>query len=734
MSYIPTEQDINMLKQKIKNVSIKINILNKNFSVIDSIEGTVISDNYSLNVDSDIRRTYSLTLAVNKDYDILSIYKKIWIDRLFQIFFGVEDLITNEIIWYPFGIFTFDNVTYTTDATNYNLQINCIDLVALLNGTLSGQISGTGLIIPAYDEETKKPNKIRDVMVQTITELGKFQKYNIADMDKDIPYDLEFSVGATIWEIITTLRDLYPGWETFFDTDGTFICRPIPTTETDPVYITQDIFNEMIISENLSDDMSSIRNVTKIFGQTLETDYYIDNISVSNQNNNTKIYEVVPSNSDNFIISNQYGIKTSFLTRLNSTDTNSDLFMFIKNKTQYYPLITSENNINNNEVYFINWVYNFSNNSYDNRENWFEIPNNYYVSNTITYEIKEDSVNNIKELYYNINFFKTDVDYLEIENNNYKNYLVLRELPIGNDDITTIYITINNSNPILLSTKFFDENTKNNEYTVPTYSLKQGETYILKREKYQTDLGQNKIYDYFTLLNKNNIIPNISNFSLQTVYKANISNLSLVEGTKIGFKIPEDCKVLPLISLNDSIYKITDVNGDYLNENSLISNRSYVFNYTNNNLVLYGQWQVMGMAKEVKKDPTLEQKEQDKINESCDNIIYIVNPDSPFTIEDVGELRQVLSGGEYENIYSDQLAIERAEYENWKATRLNDTITINNIMIPWLVGNEKVEYKQLETNIVNNYIIKQISGSVTTWTQTITMSKFYPLYPYVVNS
>jgi hypothetical protein len=70
------------------------------------------------------------------------------------------------------------------------------------------------------------------------------------------------------------------------------------------------------------------------------------------------------------------------------------------------------------------------------------------------------------------------------------------------------------------------------------------------------------------------------------------------------------------------------------------------------------------MAKEVKIEPTLEEKEQDKENESCDNILYVVNPDSPYTIEDIGEWRQVLSGDEYENIYSDELAVERAEYEN----------------------------------------------------------------------
>jgi hypothetical protein len=92
-------------------------------------------------------------------------------------------------------------------------------------------------------------------------------------------------------------------------------------------------------------------------------------------------------------------------------------------------------------------------------------------------------------------------------------------------------------------------------------------------------------------------------------------------------------------------------------------------------------------------------------------------------------LNQVLSGDQYDEIYTTELAKERAEYENWKVARINDNLTINCLMIPWLEGNEKVEYQLQKTNEINEYIIKQITGSVSTWQQSITMQKFYPLYP-----
>ena len=213
-NYIPTPQGLRLLKQKIKEVYLRVNIMNKQMGVIDYFDGTLINDNYSLNVDSDVRRTFSFTLKVIEDYNILDISKKLWINNYLQIKFGIKDLITKEIVWYDFGIFAFDKATYIIDENNYTLQVSCLDLVSMLNGTFSGVIAGLGLKIPRKDGA--HINTIREVMISTISQLGGFKKYNISSlMTEEIPHDLEFGVGANIWEIIVALRDLYPGWETF---------------------------------------------------------------------------------------------------------------------------------------------------------------------------------------------------------------------------------------------------------------------------------------------------------------------------------------------------------------------------------------------------------------------------------------------------------------------------------------------------------------------------------------
>lgn len=41
-------------------------------------------------------------------------------------------------------------------------------------------------------------------------------------------------------------------------------------------------------------------------------------------------------------------------------------------------------------------------------------------------------------------------------------------------------------------------------------------------------------------------------------------------------------------------------------------------------------------------------------------------------------------GGEYDNIINDDLALQRANIELYWATRLNDSITLSTLPIPWL--------------------------------------------------
>lgn len=102
------------------------------------------------------------------------------------------------------------------------------------------------------------------------------------------------------------------------------------------------------------------------------------------------------------------------------------------------------------------------------------------------------------------------------------------------------------------------------------------------------------------------------------------------------------------------------------------------------------------------------------------------NPDSPYIASKIGVREISLSGSDYEKIPTVELCAERAEYEGWKRTRLEDSITLNMIDIPWLDLNKKVTYKS------NQYITKSIDRDFVSGTMSITMTRFYPLYPYSI--
>ena len=115
-------------------------------------------------------------------------------------------------------------------------------------------------------------------------------------------------------------------------------------------------------------------------------------------------------------------------------------------------------------------------------------------------------------------------------------------------------------------------------------------------------------------------------------------------------------------------------------------------------------------------------------------VAYDANPDSPFYIYgNLGKIRTVLLGGEYDNIYSTDLAMQRAEYELYLRCRLQDQINITCVPIYWLDVNWLIEItlpnKQGEEE-TNKYIIKSINTTLgVNGTQTINMMKYYPFYP-----
>lgn len=86
------------------------------------------------------------------------------------------------------------------------------------------------------------------------------------------------------------------------------------------------------------------------------------------------------------------------------------------------------------------------------------------------------------------------------------------------------------------------------------------------------------------------------------------------------------------------------------------------------------------------------------------------NPESPFYVEGtVGRIRLPLFDGEYANCLTDELAQERAEYELWLHTNMNNSVTLSCVPVFWLDVNQVVEYTLQRNGNKNKYLIKSIN-------------------------
>lgn len=483
MNNVYTNPDI--LNQPTKLVYSKFEILNKDFFVTERIEGSVQTGNITVDSNSDIRRTANITLLVKDSTFEPNEVSKLWMAKYMRIYIGLYNFTTEEIVYWNMGLYNFTVLNYTYDKLTNTVNVNCVDLMSELNGTRNGYLDAQGVQINAT-----KGTKISKVITDILDNNTNFKKYIVEEIGSeyktttspytgeaysDLPYDIELSGDTTIYQIFNKLCNLYPNWEMFFDVDGVFHIQHIPTKDSDPIFITNDIIDPLVISENSSIDYSKIANTISVWGKLLESDRYSETSSYSNG-----VYSITLGSfsSDSIPENINIGFKTS-------SASSGDIFL-------------------------------------------------------------------------KINSFS--------------------ELPIKTED---------NITPVLEKDKL----------------------YIVKYNSISSQfdfLGEAQVYGRYT---------------------------------------------------------VTDIN-------------------------------------------------------------------NPFCVQNIGEVVRSFSGGEYDNIYSSELAEQRAKWEAYKATILQKTLTLNSILIPWLDVNKKVEYTSKRTKEKNIYMVQTINFDIVAWTMSVTLNEFYSYYNF----
>ena len=406
--YKPIYDDLQLVQQNVINYIIKVEVLNFDDEVIEEIDCGLISGSIVIDAESDIRRTASLVLSPDAQYDLkVDENNVIWLNKKIKISIGIKDMVTEEYKYWANGVYVFTNTNATYDAVTNQITVNCSDMMSFWDGTRAGNLGAKKIEYPAIvesifeitegkdalktkDEATfaykvttlqTKPNYntiynfsyngtwtvvyknennqdvvltnqvlsdwgfawkdgvqmtsfkvhyfykngepisynyIRDAMINVVTQLGGLKKYNIdwlgeakaqpnylEDWDYEeyrqstvvvgldgkqylqcftIPYDVEFSSGTTVLAVLTKLRDLYENYETFFDENGDFYCRLIPSGDDDEIIFDSDFFDSILISEDSTLDFTEVKNVTEAWGKCFEPDWYTETPATFNSN------------------------------------------------------------------------------------------------------------------------------------------------------------------------------------------------------------------------------------------------------------------------------------------------------------------------------------------------------------------------------------------------------------------------------------------------------------------
>ena len=184
------KEDLRLISQHILDIRVRIDVYDeRNNNHLDQLECGIISCTFNINSESDVRRSFSFSgtpiknkrLTVNRDGII-------WMNRIIKVQIGILDKRTDKWHWYKQGTYYIVNANATFDATTNTIDISCSDMWASLDGSRNGGIGGGETIsFPAYEKdpdtgEGRHYNKIRDIIITILEQLGKIKDYEIGEI------------------------------------------------------------------------------------------------------------------------------------------------------------------------------------------------------------------------------------------------------------------------------------------------------------------------------------------------------------------------------------------------------------------------------------------------------------------------------------------------------------------------------------------------------------------------
>ena len=675
-------EDYNVLKQQYIKKYIRLELLDFQYNIVDELSGNMTKCSINVDSNSDLRRSCDLGFVVTTSTFDIKAGSKLWLDKFVRPYVGYENMRTGEIQWYNQGIYLVNNPQWSYNASTNEISMQALDLMSKLTGLRNGNLEGIPTVI-AKDEN------VREAIIKTI-ELGGFTKYICEECKtKDgtivpVPYDIEIDVGGTIYDILTELRDIMPNYQIYFDINGVFHYEPIPLAYDDPVLIDDDLFNNVLISENINTDFESVKNYVEVLGHTWDVDYYSpsDKTTVSGGT-------ITPTFSDLKTLEDGTAVGITLPTNATSVqilpDGYTQLEYIQSNGGAHYIDTGFKPNQNTGIIAKFQLL-----SSTGNQTPIFSRTSR----NVASFGVFLDSNSKWTADYGTLRYTNSSIGAQNLINLNFDKNVV----KFNNDSYT------------------FDAQTFQGSSNLTIFGMNTGGTVA---NNARMNFYSCEIYDNGTLIRS--FIPCKNPSGTIGLYDIVNSKFYTNVGSGGTFTAGPEVEKSTGITINYlGNNKIVDIDNEQIQE--LTKDTEWIFQFV--------------VQTEGEGESTTETKFWRFMgHQQAQATSYDDNPSSPFYVGDpigsssVGRIRIVLYGGEYDNIYSDDLAQQRADFEIYQRSRLNDSISMETIPIPWMDANIVVSHRFGQKQEPSKYIVKSFSVDYATGgTMTINAISWYPYY------
>lgn len=666
-------EDYNVLKQQYIKKYIRLELLDFQYNIVDELSGNMTQCSINVDSNSDLRRSCDLSFVVTTSTFDIKAGSKLWLDKFVRPYVGYENMRTGEIQWYNQGIYLVNNPQWSYNASTNEISMQALDLMSKLTGLRNGNLEG----IPT---KIAKDENVREAIIKTI-ELGGFTKYICEECKTNdgtivpVPYDIEIDVGGTIYDVLTGLRDIMPNYQIYFDINGVFHYEPIPLAYDDPVLIDDDLFNNVLISENINTDFESVKNYVEVLGHTWDVDYYSPSESTTVSGNMiTPTFADLTALEDGTAVGITLPIDANSTSGLNIGFLGTNKIVDIDSKNVQSLSKDTE------------WIFQFVSGQ--------TLPSDY---------IQLEYIQSSGSQYINTGF-KPNQD---------TKISITVDFPLSGTSWLYGGRTSAGSNSLGFLCESGSRYRFDYASSVNTLTVKPTGKFTIDSDKNKCyingELVLTATYTTFTSPVNMYIFNNNNNGSLSGGSSAKLYNCSIYDnGVLIRNFIPcknESGTVGLYDSVNNQFYQNAG-SGTFIAGPEIppVEDKGGPF------------WRFMG-------------------HQQAQATSYDDNPSSPFYVGDpigsssVGRIRIVLYGGEYDNIYSDDLAKQRADFEIYQRSRLNDSISMETIPIPWMDVNIVISHRFGQKQEPSKYIVKSFSVDYATGgTMTINAITWYPYY------